>query len=363
MPDEFADQNDQISWRQLANNVLSASETPLTIRQIWDIAIEKGLNRKLAVWDDSSPLFRPLATLSTVVLNEVNAENSLYVRVGEYRPMRVMLRSKWELRSPDQQLETEKELRATQEELEENNSENIQDFDIQSIGEENIDAELSAKYERSLHAYLCYFAKNRFKVSCKTINHLKALKKNAYKKWKNPDILGCSIPSGGYCPPTIAFGRVNGADFAKIYSFELKISINNGNLAQSFFQTVSNSCWANYAYLVTSKIVSEPEDGVWQELERLSSVFGVGVILLDIKDPDNSQVLLPAKMRSEIDWKQFNDLIDSNKDAKDFTTGATLLVENTNPILERAYLQVEEYFDKVLDADGVIAQFKDYQNS
>ena len=65
----------------------------------------------------------------------------------------------------------------------------------------------------------------------------------------------------------------------KIYSFELKRKVMLSNLREVFFQTVSNSSWANESYLVTAEL-SNDED-LMIELKRLSTSFGIGVIKLD----------------------------------------------------------------------------------
>ena len=88
------------------------------------------------------------------------------------------------------------------------------------------------------------------------------------------------------------------------------------NLRESFFQTVSNSSWANEAYLAASKI-SEDEDFL-NELRRLSTSFGVGVISLNVDDPDSSEILFPARNREYLDWDMMNKLTTMNSDFKEF---------------------------------------------
>jgi hypothetical protein len=88
------------------------------------------------------------------------------------------------------------------------------------------------------------------------------------------------------------------------FSFELKRELNFNNLGKRFFQTVSNSSWANERYLVASDISKEQE--FRDELSRLSTSFGIGVIQLNLEDPDSSEIIFPAKNRENIDWETIN---------------------------------------------------------
>ena len=103
---------------------------------------------------------------------------------------------------------------------------------------------------------------------------------------------------------------------ARLWSFEVKILLNRSNVRESWFQAVSNSSWANFGYLVASQIAS---DSI-KELRILSAVHGIGVIRLDTDNPAESEILIPAKERIEIDWDTCNRLVDENKDFKSFVT-------------------------------------------
>jgi hypothetical protein len=46
----------------------------------------------------------------------------------------------------------------------------------------------------------------------------------------------------------------------------------------------------------------------------LSALHGVGVVRLDKSNPTESEVLIPARERSEVDWANANRLADENKD-------------------------------------------------
>jgi hypothetical protein len=102
----------------------------------------------------------------------------------------------------------------------------------------------------------------------------------------------------------------------KIYSFELKREITLSNLREAFFQAVSNSSWANEGYLAAAYI--DPNEELMSELNRLSTSFGIGIIRLDVEDPDSSQVLIPARYRETLDWDTANKIADANPEFREF---------------------------------------------
>ena len=97
----------------------------------------------------------------------------------------------------------------------------------------------------------------------------------------------------------------------KLWSFEVKILINRSNLREAFFQAVSNSSWANFGYLVANEIEGA---NTLKELRMLASLHGIGFIKLNAENPSESQILIPAKERSDIDWDTANRLTEENKD-------------------------------------------------
>ena len=97
----------------------------------------------------------------------------------------------------------------------------------------------------------------------------------------------------------------------KLWSFEVKILINRSNVREAFFQAVSNSSWANFGYLVASEI--EGTDTL-KELRILTSLHGIGFIKLEAENPSESQIIIPAKERFEVDWNTANRLTEENKD-------------------------------------------------
>jgi len=97
----------------------------------------------------------------------------------------------------------------------------------------------------------------------------------------------------------------------KLWSFEVKLLLNRSNVRECFFQAVSNSSWANLGYLVAAEI--EGQDTL-KELRMLFAAHGVGLIKLDADKPAESEVLIPARERDEIDWDMANRLATENRD-------------------------------------------------
>ena len=129
----------------------------------------------------------------------------------------------------------------------------------------------------------------------------------------------------------VDFSKQAGYALAKLYSFELKINLDFSNLREAFFQSVSNSSWANEGYLAVADISENAE--FQSELRRLSDSFGIGVIRLDVKDPDNSEVVYNARERSELDWETINKIAEQNPDFQEFMQAArnAVMVNKPNP--------------------------------
>jgi uncharacterized protein len=68
--------------------------------------------------------------------------------------------------------------------------------------------------------------------------------------------------------------------------------------------------------LVAAEIASD-EDFL-DELQRLSTSFGIGIIGIDIEDPDSTEVIFPAKPKDIVDWEAVNKLAALNPDFAEF---------------------------------------------
>ena len=162
-----------------------------------------------------------------------------------------------------------------------------------------------------------------------------------------PDIVGCYFPFADWDTEVVNVNYLLGNSAIKLYSFELKKELSFGNLRESFFQAVSNSSWANEAYLVAAEI--EKDDEFMNELRRLSAAFGVGIIQLNTEDPDSCEILLPPRINEVVDWDTVNKLASMNPDFKEFLKRIKIDM-NSREVRK-------EMYDKVVDRDKLISTF------
>ena len=208
-------------------------------------------------------------------------------------------------------------------------------------------------YERDLHPYLSWFAHEHLRCYTKTIDHTKSSKRGEnFGEWMHPDIVGCYFPFDGSRPwekVVVDFAATINILTVRLYSFELKIELSQGNLRESFFQCVSNSTWAHESYLVAANISSD--DKFQAELNRLCTSFGVGVIELDVQVPKQSRILIPAVTRPTLDWETINKLANLNPDFNEF-------LERINIDLKSRQIYKEKY-DAILLVKDLAARFAD----
>ncbi|KII32620.1 HrgA protein [Pseudomonas fluorescens] len=133
--------------------------------------------------------------------------------------------------------------------------------------------------------------------------------------WLHPDLVGMEDLTAGWTRELRDCVGVQGERRARLWSFEAKLLLNRSNARKSFFQAVSNSSWANFGYLVAATVEG---DGTLKELRMLAAAHGIGVIQLDVQSPTESQILIPARERSEIDWDMCNRLTEENGDFAEF---------------------------------------------
>jgi hypothetical protein len=165
--------------------------------------------------------------------------------------------------------------------------------------------------EHDLYPKLSSFLQSELNLYSKRINEKCSSNKNGLNgnKWLYPDVVGMEDLSTDWNSEVKDCVKQYADKKTKLWSFEVKILINRSNVREAFFQTVSNSSWANLAYLVASEISGSD---TMKELRLLSSLHGIGVIHLDAENPAESEILIPAKERLEIDWNNANRLAEEN---------------------------------------------------
>jgi hypothetical protein len=166
--------------------------------------------------------------------------------------------------------------------------------------------------EHDLYPFLSIFLKEELKIHSKRIDEKCSSNTQGPKgnHWLYPDIVGMEDLGAEWLPEVRNCVKENFDKRTKLWSFEVKLLINRSNARECFFQTVSNSSWANFGYLVAATIKQD----TLKELRMLSAAHGIGLIQLDTDNPTESQVLIPAYEKSEIDWDAANRLATESKD-------------------------------------------------
>ncbi len=267
---------------ELAKKVISEERKPLSPNEIWEIAVSKSYDKQIGTLGKT-----PYATLGAMLYVDVRDNpNSWFISAG-VRPKRFYLKSLPLLSE------------AT-----------VKQIDIPENVEKKFDF-----FEKDLHPFLVYYGFYYLKANLKTIHHNKSNKKE-YGEWVHPDLVGCYYPFNNWEKEVFEVSSALGDSAVRIFSFEMKRELRISNLRESFFQAVSNSSWANEGYLVAAYIDENNE--FREELKRLSTSFGIGIIQINIEDPDNSVIIFPAKVKEEIDWETVNKLSEMNDDFSEF---------------------------------------------
>lgn len=171
--------------------------------------------------------------------------------------------------------------------------------------------------EHDLYPQLMQFLSDELKLYCLRIDE-KRSKNNRGSKgnhWLHPDIVAMQALDKQWTDDIRQCVKLGSGQNVALWSFEVKRELNGTNVRESFFQAVSNSSWANEGYLVTTAIVGEHTE---EELRILSALHGIGVMILNLDDLSESEILLPAKRKTEIDWQSANRIVEQNADFQDF---------------------------------------------
>lgn len=320
-----------MTFLELTIRVLQETKRPLSADEIWEEAVKRGYDSEVGSKGDT-----PEATIGSLIyLSLRDKPDSPFGKTG-YRPTRFyLLAMKGEIELEDHKInpktQTEKIITPTKAKRQLNK---IKDEESENL------------LERELHPLLAYFAFKYFYSYTKTVNHRKS-GKTQYAEWIHPDMVGCYYPLADWKEEVFDLSTQIGNSSIKIFSFELKRELNLTNLRESFFQTVSNSSWANESYLVAAKISNNEE--FRNELKRLSVSFGIGVLRLNVDDPDSSEVILPARLKEYLDWEAINKLA-INQDFTEFLKRVKKDISTKEVRLE--------FYDKVLDKEILIANLR-----
>ncbi|MDY0330815.1 MAG: COG2958 family protein [Thiomonas sp.] len=167
--------------------------------------------------------------------------------------------------------------------------------------------------EHAMYPLLSLYLWEEFGVYSKRIDEKRSSNKRGPNgnRWLYPDVVGMEDLGAEWHQEVRDCVNQYSDKRTKLWSFEAKLLINRSNVRECFFQAVSNSSWANFGYLVAAEI--EGQDTL-KELRMLFAAHGIGLIKLDVDNPADSQILIPARERDEIDWDMANRLATENRD-------------------------------------------------
>ncbi|MBF0317666.1 MAG: hypothetical protein HQL04_05770 [Nitrospirae bacterium] len=306
-----------MTFLELAKRILTEEKKPLSSSEIWDIAVRNGYNNLVATKGKT-----PVATLSVRLYCDIrDNKDSHFSKVGTM-PRRFQIKN---LPINNEPISTG-----------------------QAQDKRVIQKKMEGYKEIDIHPFLTYYVYTRLEIYTKTINHITSKKKD-FGEWVHPDMVGCYYPIENWQDDVVDFSVSIGNMPIKLFSFEIKRELTFGNLRESFFQSVSNSSWAHEGYLVAVEI--SQEDDFTKELKRLSSSFGIGVIRIDIKDPDSSETLFPAKTKENLDWETINKLATMNPDFSSF-------ISRVNNVVKTRKIE-KVLYDKVFSPEALISTNKE----
>lgn len=170
--------------------------------------------------------------------------------------------------------------------------------------------------EKALYPKLIQYCKNILGIYALRIDDKKKEKGRKNENiWRYADIVGFQDLTIDFHPTTKKCLIEYSAQRSYLYSFEVKDGeIDISSLREAFFQTVSNSSWANYSYLVAEGIKDEKTK---QELELLCESFKIGFIKLNKEVPEDSEIIIQAP-ETELDWNMMNRIAIVSTDFRDF---------------------------------------------
>jgi hypothetical protein len=191
---------------------------------------------------------------------------------------------------------------------------------------EDIESSIS---ESDLYPILGSYLKSELNIYSRRIDEKKSKNNRGPKGniWLHPDVVGVELLDENWNPKVKQSIKGAGGNRVKVYSFEVKKKVTQSSLRENFFQAVSNSSWANQGFLVAEELKAEVF--LFTELKMLSTLHGIGFILLNKENPSESQMLLPAREKSEPDWVSINRLVDENSDFEEFITSLKIYYDSS----------------------------------
>ncbi|ADK31420.1 HTH domain-containing protein [Brachyspira pilosicoli] len=296
-----------MTYYDAAKKVLEQSDVPMRLNEIWEKSCELGYDKQIEETgkkknSDFQMSKTPITSLASSIYTDIkyNPDTTIFVKVGRGE---FFLKSK--INSSNQNL------------INNTNEEDTDDIIVNNSANKKI-------LEEDLHIPLTKYLYS-MKIYSKTINaNATDVNLKGKMKWGTPDIIAVTFKD--YINKSVLklFNYIN-LPTTELYAYELKLKLTLGNLTEYYFQALSNSGWANEAWLVAMEI-NENDIDLMEEIKRLNQSFGVGIIRLDYNNPEDSEILFSAKKRNNLDIDTMHKLC-YNRQFQDF-------INDVNEILE-----------------------------
>ncbi|MEI0561643.1 HTH domain-containing protein [Brachyspira pilosicoli] len=298
-----------MTYYDAAKKVLEQSDVPMKVDEIWEKACELGYDKIIAETLNGKMSKTPIASLGAKIYTDIkfNPDTTIFTKVGKGK---FLLKSK--INSSNQNLINEINDLSEEEDTEESSENTITN---KKILEEDLHIPLT-KYLYSMKIYSKTINANATDVNLK-----------GKMKWGTPDIIAVTFKD--YINKSVLklFNYIN-LPTTELYAYELKLKLTLGNLTEYYFQALSNSGWANEAWLVAMEI-NENDIDLMEEIKRLNQSFGVGIIRLDYNNPEDSEILFSAKKRNDLDIDTMHKLC-NNRQFQDFIDDVNKLLKHDN---------------------------------
>jgi uncharacterized protein len=191
------------------------------------------------------------------------------------------------------------------------------DLDLDDSEVDTTPATNHALTENDLYPLLIEYLKSELKLFCQRIDEKRSKNSRGSggNQWLHPDIVAMQPIDKEWNELIRSCVQKGGGQSVRLWSFEVKKELNVANARKNFFQAVSNSSWANEGYLVATSITDSNTE---KELRMLSALHGIGVILLNPENPSESEIILPARSRPDVDWESTNRILSENEDFREY---------------------------------------------
>ena len=176
--------------------------------------------------------------------------------------------------------------------------------------------------EKHLYPIVCEYLRESHRVFSMRIDERRLSKVNGGVRDSKrfPDIVGMEEGSSltkKWKNNIMAISNMTSGKKIGIWSVEVKVEVTHRSVREDLSQTLSNSSWANRAYLAASKF-PKSEDGeldkhIKSELDEYADEHGIGIIEIDKDHPKMSRIVIEARER-EVNWNSVNSLATKNKD-------------------------------------------------